>query len=180
MIKLVKGKCSIRRGVFETNSSSSHSLCISGKSDSITKHLPTNSDNIVMISPDEFGWSGPTLCSPADKLSYIITMVFEQYSDEEDFRIYTGKSKWSFKINSNKIMETTEFKEIEKCIIENTDYAGLQLEYDAYDTDYAYIDHQSFSDDYESYKDFLDYYGITLADFLFNGKYQMIITNDNC
>lgn len=171
-------KISIRRGVFETNSSSSHSLSICGGSDCENKYLCHYEDNVVITSPGEYGWNGPTLCSPDERLSYIITMVFEQYRNEHYLTKKEGQ-RWLV-YDAYKLMDTPEFKEIEKCIVENTEYTGLKLDQDFYDTDDAYIDHQSFSDDYESYKDFLDYYNLTLADFLFNDKYQVIITNDNC
>lgn len=170
-------KISIRRGVFETNSSSSHSLSICGSSDCENKYLSHYEDNVAITSPGEYGWNGPTLSSPNERLSYIITMVFEQY-DEEPYLTKKEGNRWLV-YDAHKIMETPEFKEIEECIVENTEYTGLKFDQDFYDPDYAYIDHQSFSEDYESYKDFLDYYNLTLADFLFNDKYQVIITNDN-
>ena len=170
-------KISIRRNVFETNSSSSHSLSLCSGSDCENKYLCCDKNNVVITSPGEYGWNGPTLCSPDERLSYIITMVFEQYSDEPYLTKKEGSRFLVYDVN--KIMETPEFKEIEKCIVENTEYTGLKFDQDFYDPDYAYIDHQSFSDDYESYKDFLDYYNLTLTDFLFDDKYQVIITNDN-
>lgn len=79
----------IRQSVFETNSSSMHSLSIIG-SDRINKGI--TSDTIVEYG--EFGWGYDTLDTPIEKISYLIT----QYQNQEDmidmikraFKNYTG------------------------------------------------------------------------------------------
>ena len=67
-------KRTIRRNVFETNSSSMHSLSIVG-SDRL--YNPINKDTVIYYG--EFGWGYEELTSPEDKLSYLIT----QYNDDE-------------------------------------------------------------------------------------------------
>jgi len=67
----------IRRNVFETNSSSMHSLSVIG-SDRMT--TLTSKDGIVVVGEGEFGWGYETLKTPTAKLSYLVT----QYSGDED------------------------------------------------------------------------------------------------
>ena len=67
----------VRRNVFETNSSSMHSLSVIG-SDRMT--TLENKDGVVVVSYGEFGWGYDSLTTPTEKLSYLIT----QYSEDED------------------------------------------------------------------------------------------------
>jgi hypothetical protein len=56
----------IRQGVFETNSSSTHSICIAKKAElNIPKH--------VYFDFGEFGWECDTLRSLSKKASYLYT-----------------------------------------------------------------------------------------------------------
>lgn len=79
----------IRQSVFETNSSSMHSLSIIG-SDRMTNVITED----ATVTYGEYGWGYDTLTHPLDKISYIIT----QYSDDEEmketvkraFKNYTG------------------------------------------------------------------------------------------
>ena len=57
-------KKQIRRGVFETNSSSVHAICISKSNEYKTQ------DNVDFIY-GRFGWSPETLYTPEEKASYL-------------------------------------------------------------------------------------------------------------
>lgn len=80
----------IRRSVFETNSSSMHSLSIIGSS----RLTPKNFPSIVNVEYGEFGWGYDRLSTPVEKLSYLIT----EYSKDKPmikkivkvFEDYTG------------------------------------------------------------------------------------------
>lgn len=63
---------SIRRNVFETNSSSTHSICIS-------KQHTTWGDNVA-FRKGEFGWENDTVY---DTASYLYTGILEQENSEE-------------------------------------------------------------------------------------------------
>lgn len=63
----------IRRNVFETNSSSMHSLVISKKDKGYSYDLPVDSDGVLKIPFGEFGWGPDILQTPIKKLSYLIT-----------------------------------------------------------------------------------------------------------
>lgn len=62
MIKLV------RHGVFETNSSSCHSLSIAHSGALVG--LTPNEDNEIVLTPGEFGWEVETFQDPLTKIAY--------------------------------------------------------------------------------------------------------------
>lgn len=63
----------IRNSVFETNSSSSHSLVFSKKNRGYSYDLPVDEDGVLTIPYGEFGWGPDILKTPIEKLSYLIT-----------------------------------------------------------------------------------------------------------
>jgi hypothetical protein len=148
----------IRKSVFETNSSSMHSLVMIGKDRMGTYNFGES----VTVKSNEYGWSGDDLTSPLEKLSYIVTMI--QYKD-----------------SSGDIAESKYFKWLTEIF---KDYTGSELVYQPYDeTDKyykdGYIDHQStdmldgqWSDNEEEFKN-------NMKDIVFNDKYFIIIDNDN-
>lgn len=56
----------IRKGVFETNSSSTHSICIA-------KDVEVSIPRSIHFSFGEFGWERDTLSTPLEKASYLYT-----------------------------------------------------------------------------------------------------------
>ena len=66
----------IRRNVFETNSSSSHSIAYSKKDRGWNYNLPVDEDGVLTIPFGKFGWSANLLKTPIEKLSYYITDNF--------------------------------------------------------------------------------------------------------
>lgn len=62
----------IRHGVFETNSSSTHSISIS-KSAKMLDSLPTDANGIVIVRSNEFGWEEETYNDAETKASYCLT-----------------------------------------------------------------------------------------------------------
>lgn len=77
----------IRKGVFETNSSSTHSICIA-------KDAQLTMPNELHFSFGEFGWECDTLSSVSEKASYIYTGLIAN-GRREDFEkisdILTGR-----------------------------------------------------------------------------------------
>ena len=147
-----------RKSVFETNSSSMHSLAMIGKDRMGTYNFEEN----VVIQSDEYGWSGDDLNSPLEKLSYIATMI--QYKDcscaVEDSKYF----KWLAEM----------FK----------DYTGSNLIYAPYDKkdEYnrdGYVDHQSTDTLDDQWSDDEDKFKSKMKDIVFNDKYFIIIDNDN-
>ena len=91
----------IRRGVFETNSSSTHSLVITEAVDFQTVSL--NDWGALVIHPQDFGWEQETYGDAESKLSYTAIYVrdwVQNQSEQEAFKTmldemlieYTGAS----------------------------------------------------------------------------------------
>lgn len=70
----------IRKGVFETNSSSTHSICIA-------KDTELNIPQKLYFSFGEFGWKWETLQSTEDKASYLYTGLYSNGHYEEFLEI---------------------------------------------------------------------------------------------
>jgi hypothetical protein len=153
----------IRKRVFETNSSSMHSLAIIG-SDRMSKcQLSTtiiDGEEKIVVESGEYGWGYDTLTTPIEKLSYIVTMI--PYH------------------NSNvSISESRYFKWLSDMV---KDYTGYELSYQSSSSNYyedGYIDHQStdtlddvWVNDEEEFKN-------NMKNIVFNDKYFIIIDNDN-
>jgi len=153
-------KTNIRKSVFETNSSSMHSVAIIGSNrDSISK-LYANNDNEITVYPGEYGWGYETLREPSEKLSYIVTTIAEKNGRES-------------------LEDTIFFKWLDEMIF---DYTGSKLfvhkSEDKY-YPYGYVDHQSTDtlDDFWSVNE--DVFKNNMRDLIFNDKYFIIIDNDN-
>lgn len=116
----------IRKGVFETNSSSTHSICIA-------KDAELTIPKSLHFDFGEFGWEYDTLQSLGEKASYL----------------YTGLIANSRKEDSNKIIQILKDKGIdvtaEEPIYENRSYTGSDgklVEYTAGEN-IGYVDHSN-------------------------------------
>ena len=171
----------IRRNVFETNSSSTHSVSISSNNskyyDSISLNAFIDYDNKVHIRFGEFGWEIEDYNSPYDKLQYIITMLVETEGNNvscvED------------------LFETDGFKLISDAVADYCHCDGIWIDSDMKMDSYTwdgkthhyiehdgYIDHQSCGD-YSSVQDFLDDYGLGITQFIFDSGVIVHTDNDN-
>lgn len=74
----------IRHSVFETNSSSSHSLVFSKKNRGYNYDLPVDENGVLTIPFGEFGWGPDLLKTPIQKLSYLITDNGGYHYDDND------------------------------------------------------------------------------------------------
>ena len=74
----------IRKHVFETNSSSMHSLVYSKEDRGYDYDLPVDEFGVLTIPFGEFGWGPEILRTPLEKLSYYVTdHSGYQYDDDE-------------------------------------------------------------------------------------------------
>lgn len=143
-------KKQIRSNIFETNSSSSHSLsCYSISSFkpeyiNIDSFLDENGE--IIITGGEYGWCGPNIKTCKDKINYLWT--YNQYKENP--------------------LTKEEFTNFLKSIFPSL----VNVNYKDYDQYYenGYIDHQSFN--------LLDKEHITSKEFLIN-PYFIEIDNDN-
>lgn len=72
-------KRQIRQGVFETNSSSTHAICISKDHDTSNLKLPDS----VSFKHGEFGWECEKLRSVWEKASYLYEAILGTYYDND-------------------------------------------------------------------------------------------------
>ena len=147
-------KRQIRQGVFETNSSSTHSLCINAGN----RYIPNM--RRLKIETGEFGWEEETYYGMDDKLSYALTYALGG--------------------NSNKYIEM--LNEVLTDNMPDTDitYDGmsyeelLEMDVSRDDVDFGYIDHESIS---EASGMFLS--KNSLEDFIFGRDSYFETDNDN-
>jgi hypothetical protein len=145
----------VRNSIFETNSSSTHSLSLRKKEiKELTKEEIKESlncfltkDNYIKVDLGEYNWGWDILENPAQKLKYILTKG-----------VYSNGPLDYY-------MCTDEYFSIEEWIIKELGYEGLIID----DSNDYYVDHQS------AYNE-LDEYTI---DILTNPNYVIVIGNDN-
>lgn len=162
----------IRQGVFETNSSSTHSLTFRGRYSPLSKsYLFIENDGFVHVDFGEFGWGYDKLTMQDEKLSYLCTMAAcadSTMASNEDF------------------YKNPEFIAINNIIKAKCNCKGLIIDtlIETYTgSDGAScprfdggIDHQSV---YRSLQAFLDDYNVTIEQAIFSDGVEIIIDNDN-
>lgn len=150
-------KTVIRHGVFETNSSSTHSIAIDTRDYSpVTPHMD---NGVLSATCGEFGWEQCVYTDFDTKLSYLLTWVFREYDKEISEDVYRDNDC---------------FQEIERVLKENIagfDKLVVNSTGDNYYA-YGYIDHQSCP---ETPMDGME----NIKDFLFNPKSILVTDNDN-
>ena len=197
-------KIQIRKGLFETNSSSTHSVTVALDNDKSVSHFDPyhdilksdipdveslkvdSEDNMVHVCFGEFGWEDTAFNNPYDKLSYVLTMVYEtEYESNEDKYDFYNYDKEKF---IKDFAELTGFKNLNEAVKSECNCDGIYIASDVRIVRYSntpflevdgYIDHQSGRDLYSSFNNFLDEYGLTTHDYLFDKNVVVITTNDN-
>jgi len=166
----------IRRNVFETNSSSTHSISIKSGEINNSNLFVNYEDNKVHVKFGEYGWGYDKLRTQSERLSYVCTMLVET----------EGKNVLSV----DEFYNTNGFKQINdliasKCNCDGISFGELKMEnYNWGDTNRVYldfdgyIDHQS-CEDYLNIDEFLKDWNVTLEEFIFNDGITVIIDNDN-
>lgn len=155
----------IRSRTFETNSSSSHSLCLSEQQD-----FKFNEPKELEIKFGEFGWGYDVLTDPELKLSYLFTAA-QYLNGWED--ISSIKYIKEFRDKLQHMLDGTNvyLSDIDESIMYNNELG----------CPFGYIDHQSVGEDYASGEVY--YYALesteNLLNYLFNNEVQVIIDNDN-
>jgi hypothetical protein len=139
----------IRHSVFETNSSSSHSISIS-KETAVMQTLPVGADGVLRFSGGEFGWEFEHYSSAMSKAIYALTWA-KQYGTKEDVAMLRKVLK-----------EQTGAKKVL--------FESVSDEY----YPWGYIDHQSDDVCKEAFVD-----EETLRMFIFNPQSNFTTDNDN-
>lgn len=103
-------KIQVRKGLFETNSSSVHSIVIGNNGEDIHKHLPTT----LEFYGGEFGWEHEVYTDTDSKASYLYTSIVNCRSDinVEDTlkRIKQILAKWNVKAVFEELDENNNFR----------------------------------------------------------------------
>ena len=100
----------IRKGIYETNSSSVHTIVISSDGMEPSK-LPVDKDGYITVRYGEFGKDGTVYSSQEDKLSYLVTQCY-----------YLGG--WEYDVNRD---NNYHFKNIEDAIVDYTGARGIKI-----------------------------------------------------
>jgi len=160
-------KTCTRRGVFETNSSSSHSISID-TSDYFTSMLQVRNGKVVSFG-GEFGWEEMRYTDAKTKLDYCVTFLFGNVAvRDKNWDIDKEATAAAFE----EIKNSKKYNMLKSVIFE---YCNAVLAVrDNGEYDFGYIDHQS---DYVCEEVFTD--ENTLANFIFNPKSVLITDNDN-
>jgi len=182
----------IRNSLFETNSSSIHSICICNKKSRYTEQKFSD------VCLDEYGWSygdDDMLRTPLQKLSYLFTYAIErlmnydkdliehdkslrypdgEYNDDYDNDFIERINEYIHDRNS----EFSQYKETEGIdFLVNfvKDHCDDFSEFNISDRYGFNIDHQSVES--ETLLELIN--GINFDDLIFNDKYAIEISNDN-
>lgn len=153
----------VRHGVFETNSSSTHSVCIAtGKIGP-----PSLKGQVLEIGPGEFGWEVEDHYDFYTKASYLYTWCYNQsrtYDDSDVELELTGERKEKLDMLTEVLKEYTGCSEV--LYTKSLGYYSR-----------GYIDHQSDSCDCPSIEVFTT--KDSLVNFLFNNSSFIHTDNDN-
>lgn len=155
----------IRHYVFETNSSSTHSITITHKGIA-NNNIPVGRDGFIHTELGEFGWEIEDYNDQAGRLSYLVTMLAVK-SQIEMWRY--GDKRAIVK----ELMELHEFEKLSDKIGRHARCKGVIV-----DPSEGYIDHQS-HEGYRNFQDFLAQYDTDVVEFVF-GRGNIVHTdNDN-
>ena len=164
----------IRRSVFETNSSSMHSLTVKGDfnyDNSLSAFI--GYDNYLHITFGQFGWEWEEYNDAYTKLQYLLTFIAEKFPYEE-LNIWCCEEPLDMDEIYDKFKTRDDFNELNDLIKSELHCNGIWL-----DEGEGYIDHQS-HEDYASIKDLLNHYGISsMKDFIFDSNVTLRTGNDN-
>lgn len=169
-------KKAIRVSVWETNSSSCHSVSVSRKSnkdyESIRHHIDL--DGILHIEPEEFGWEQKKYRFPYNKIQYAFEMILMTELSYDERKKITKNSDLNIIYNTEGFinLKTLLISTIDECkdVVIDTDFT--------YYDNLGYIDHQS-CEGYNSLQEFLNDYDVNLEEFIFDTGVVLKTDNDN-
>lgn len=157
----------IRHNVFETNSSSTHSMII--HHNGIQKNeIPIGEDGYIHVKMNEFGWEVRNYYSQYDRLSYLITM----FATTSGAHTLWVSDKDELNKVANDLMNNKWFKGLSKEIAKHAKCKGLKI-----DPSEGYIDHQSC--EYGSVIEFLNEWDTDAMEFVFGHGIIVHTDNDN-
>jgi hypothetical protein len=160
----------IRKSVFETNSSSTHSIHIDdGKY--VSDLIFVDNDEVLRIYPGEFGWEVEDYYDAASKASYCMTYLYQcaqRYSKDykESWYDFSGHLQKWLNMLTEVLKEETGASKVEYRQNDDKYYP------------YGYIDHQSAQGDRDTCGPVFESKE-TLRNFIFNPNSYLHTDNDN-
>lgn len=148
----------IRHGVFESNSSSSHSITIENET-VFTSIVPDTMGEIRLIG-GEFGWETDDHYHPLTKANYCAQDLFYMYSGYDSDSV------------SSKMLDTNQRFNLLKEVIE--EHTGAKVVFNIKSLQNGYIDHQSIGTSDKAFKS-----KETLKNFIFGKMSYLHTGNDN-
>lgn len=150
----------IRENVFETNSSSTHSVAVSSKDRGYSHEMPVDENGTLYIQLGEYNWGPDILYTPYDKLCYVMSYLSQNYSSVEEFAedVDTGAI--------NPIVEEIDCYLKGNCGVSNVVIKKVD---NSWNDGLGYIDHQSVGSLYHE----------DMIDLIFNNSKIILIDNDN-
>lgn len=116
-------KCRIRKGVFETNSSSMHSLVIKGEKKINREQIKINEDGFIEVETDDYTWGYFILETVQEKLNYVVACKI----NEDDLYLFRNDSENNSKHHKRLARAGIEFIELEEMLCEVTGAKGIEV-----------------------------------------------------
>jgi len=172
----------IRNNVWETNSSSCHSISIQKCDTNLYDRLYPNEDGLIELTGGEFGWGYDKYTDALTKANYIAVAIFLLESAAKDYEEADEERKKIFNYYSLPEFGAKNYlaaKMIFEKVIRNQTRAEVVYNFSVADwnhSNHSYIDHQSFEDakDAEWLLNEEEVF-----DFIFSPNSELVIDNDN-
>lgn len=116
-------KFRIRKGVFETNSSSMHSLVIKGEKKINKEQLKINEDGFIEVETDDYTWGYFILETAQEKLNYVVACKI----NEDDLYLFGNDSENNSKHHRRLARAGIEFIKLEEMLCEATGAKGIEV-----------------------------------------------------
>ena len=156
-----------RNGLFETNSSSSHSLVVSNKDMGFNYNLPVDDSGTLKIQFNEYSWGPDILKTPYDKICYWVTDHLCQ------IRVTNVSGDIDWRSVQKELKDNLDIKRLVSVIKNSCPYVkNIEFNFDAYCV-FGIIDHESVGTTSCIYSE------SDIKDFIFGNNNIVIIDNDN-
>ena len=166
-------KFNIRRDVFETNSSSCHSITISNNTNNKLDYNQLNKYiddfGVLTIELNEFGWGIASYNDANNKLAYLCLTALHSEKIENGW--FWGNDQ-EYEETTEKFKQTESYNRIFNVLVNFIDIKDIEFKNE------GYIDHQSLND--YGIDGLLNSFDVSsLEEFIFNKKYIINTDNDN-
>ena len=179
-----------RHNIFETNSSSTHSVSLTNMSSDIPNFEQLDSyvdpaDHYIHMTFGEFGWGYDEYTDAYTKLQYLLTLLLEIKKATFGREGITTMDEF-YNLDEYILIESIVTEHAKECKgiciyddgLEVKEYEGPDGETRYWTTHNGYVDHQS-CENYDCLADFLDDWETDIETFVFNENNMLVIDCDN-